>query len=469
MIPERHFMMSLIQNYLDKKKNKVTILTCGGTKGFSCSLNVLGNRQLCKACISIRNNSISKLKGSFKVIEIKKNFFFPLKYNKKKITELKINNINFGLGVYASYTNTSRDTYIEGEKSKKIIQNLLNTSYSFYKFFQKFSKLEKIDEFIQFNSRMSEKRAIFDYACKKKINISNYEKLSIERFYNFKDHLSQDRKFIKKQVLKFQNKNDKNFEKEKKFFSDKFYSKKDPINSKVYTSNQNVNELPKEWSLKNKNIVFFTCSDDEHLSFGKEYTPLFAVNQKHLLEKTCEIFHENSNYILWIRIHPSLRNSNWFDRDFYKCLEKNYNNVVILYPEETISSYAIMLKAYNVICFWSLLLVESAYWRKTKTISLTKNDMTELGIAIVPETMDQYKKLIFNKFKEKKEIQIKALNYIKFYINAGSKIKYFKGTIQTGYTFKKFNLKPNYFEKINYIMGKIEEKIKINFFNKKKK
>ena len=33
MIPERHFMISLIQNYLDKK-NKVTILTCGGTKGF---------------------------------------------------------------------------------------------------------------------------------------------------------------------------------------------------------------------------------------------------------------------------------------------------------------------------------------------------------------------------------------------------------------------------------------------------
>ena len=83
MIPERHFMISLIQNYLDKK-NKVTILTCGGTKGFSCSLNVLGNRQLCKSCISIRNNSISKLKGSFKVIEIKEKKPFPLKYKKNK-------------------------------------------------------------------------------------------------------------------------------------------------------------------------------------------------------------------------------------------------------------------------------------------------------------------------------------------------------------------------------------------------
>ena len=47
-------------------------------------------------------------------------------------------------------------------------------------------------------------------------------------------------------------------------------------------------------------------------------------------------------------------------------------------------------------------LVESAYWKKRKAISLTKNDMTELGIAIVPETMDQYKRLIFNRFKEKK-------------------------------------------------------------------
>ena len=61
-----------------------------------------------------------------------------------------------------------------------------------------------------------------------------------------------------------------------------------------------------------------------------------------------------------------------------------------------------MLKAYNVICFWSMLLVESAYWKKRKSISLNKNDMTELGIAIDPETMDQYKRLIFNRFKEKR-------------------------------------------------------------------
>ena len=39
MIPEIHVMTSLIQNYLDVKKHNVSILTCGGEKNFSCSLN----------------------------------------------------------------------------------------------------------------------------------------------------------------------------------------------------------------------------------------------------------------------------------------------------------------------------------------------------------------------------------------------------------------------------------------------
>ena len=35
---------------------------------------------------------------------------------------------------------------------------------------------------------------------------------------------------------------------------------------------------------RKKNIVFFTVSDDEHLSFGKEMNPNFTVNQNNYLK-----------------------------------------------------------------------------------------------------------------------------------------------------------------------------------------
>ena len=48
MIPETHLMMSLVQNHLDKKNNKVTILTCGAGKGFTCSTNIYGIHKFAK-------------------------------------------------------------------------------------------------------------------------------------------------------------------------------------------------------------------------------------------------------------------------------------------------------------------------------------------------------------------------------------------------------------------------------------
>ena len=221
---------------------------------------------------------------------------------------------------------------------------------------------------------MSEKRPLFRFAIKKNINVSNYEKLTVGKFFNFKDHFSEDRKFRKSQILKFLKSNNKNFEKEKKYFAEKFYSKKDPINFEIYAKHQKPNKLPKKWSSKEKNIVFFTSSDDEHLSFGKDMNPTF-YEQREILKETSLIINKKKNFKLWIRVHPGWRNEKWFDRKFYQVLEKKYKNVNVIYPEDNTSSYAMLKNSFNVICFWSSLLVEATYWREKKSISLTRNDI----------------------------------------------------------------------------------------------
>ena len=123
MIPEIHVMTSLIQNYLDVKKHNVSILTWW-RKNFSCSLNVYGINEICKACISRRNLALSKFNGTFKVTEIKK-YKFPNKIKLKNISDLEYENIDFGLGLYSSYTNSTRDSFLNGKKSIKTIRRLL--------------------------------------------------------------------------------------------------------------------------------------------------------------------------------------------------------------------------------------------------------------------------------------------------------------------------------------------------------
>lgn len=465
MIPEIHVMMSLIQNYINDKKNKVSIISCGGLKDYSCSLNIYGIKEICKVCISRRNNALSKLTGNFNIHEIGENRNFPKKYNYKTILDLKYKKIDFGLGVYSSYTNTTRDSYLKGKQAKTTIKNLLNTSYSIYFFFKKFLKKNNIDELIVYNSRMSEKRPLFRLANQKNIKVSNYEKLSVEKFYNFSKYFSQDRNFLKREIVKFLKKDNGYYVKEKKFFKDKFNSKKDPINFEVYSKYQKKNLLPKGWAKHNNNIVFYTASDDEHLSFGREYNPPFARDQKDLIYQTCLILANKKNFVFWIRCHPRWRRSKWFDRKFFNEIQKKFNNVNVIYPEDNISSYAMLKDAYNVICLWSFLLVESTYWRKKPSISLTKNDFSECGVSVVPKNIKEYSNLILRNFETRKKNQIKALRYAKFFLNAGSKIKFFSGSIETGYTFKNYNLSLSAFEKIIFIIGKIKEKINNYVYN----
>ncbi len=466
MIPETHLMMSLVQNHLDKKNNKVTILTCGAGKGFTCSTNIYSIPQICKACISRRKISLSKLKGNFEVLEIKKKFKFPRKFKKRNIINLNYKNIDFGLGVYSSYTNTSRDTDLQGLKSNEVIKNLLDTSFSFYKYFDQHFSMNNYKNIITFNSRMSEKRPLLKYAKNNNLKISNFEKLTVERFFDFKDNLSQDRLFLKKAINNFLKKNKKKiFNRENSFFKKKLYGIEDPLNPSVYSKEQIKDKLPKYWTSKKKNIVFFTASDDEHLAFGKDFNPPFSKNQKMLIEKTCQIIQNKKDYFFWIRVHPNLKNVKWFEREFYKKLELKYKNVKVVYPDENISSYAMLRSAYNIICLWSLLLVEATYWRMKKSISLTKNDFSEVGVSITPKNFLEYKNLIFQDFHESKKNRLLALKWVQFFLNAGSKIKYFSGTYETGYKFRNHNLKLDLISKINYIIGKFREKIINIYFN----
>ena len=71
---------------------------------------------------------------------------------------------------------------------------------------------------------------------------------------------------------------------------------------------------------------------------------------------------------------------------------------------------------------------------------------------------------MFNKPKKDKKVKKKTLEGAYFFLNGGSKIKYFKGSFEKGYTFRGIKFKLNFLSFYYLIIGKIKEKI-INSLN----
>jgi len=166
----------------------------------------------------------------------------------------------------------------------------------------------------------------------------------------------------------------------------------------------------------------------------------------------------NKNYHLWVRMHPRLGGVPWSESSFYKSLENKYNNVSIILPESKVSTYALMYNSEKVICYWSLLIPETAYWRLFKPISFVRSDFTELKISIIPKNINHLKKIIFSKNKIIHNLRIKSLRWAKFYLTAGKEIPYLSRYSEKGFKFKKKKIELNFFYYLIYIISKFIEK-----------
>ena len=120
--------------------------------------------------------------------------------------------------------------------------------------------------------------------------------------------------------------------------------------------------MPSRFNSKVKNISFFTVSDDEHQSFGKDFNPPFLTNQK-IIEKICKMIEKKIIITYGLECIQD-----WAEylgqKKFYNSLQIKYKNVSVILPESKVSSYALMYNSQKVICYWSLLIPETAFWRK---------------------------------------------------------------------------------------------------------
>jgi hypothetical protein len=470
--PELEILLSKAQNLIDIKNN-VTIVTCSGGKNYYCSKNIYSIKSICRSCKILRNKGISKLNGTFKLLTTptitqiaKKN----KNLNYKNLIKKKYCNFDIGYGVYASYVAITRDMELQSSNAYSVCSKLLNTSEILADYFKNLLDTEKFNYVVLYNGRMNQYRPLFRMAQNKKINISNMEfRSGNQQTYDYKNFFSMDLKFLSKKINYFWNKNNKYINKKKlsKFYIDKYRGFVIGM-ANPFIANQNKDLLPKNWNKNKINIVYYTASNDELISYGKEYNLGFYRDQNDILCKLAKSLQKKmfKKYNLWIRMHPNLKGLQWdFVKD-QKKLGKLFKNVFTIPPESKISSYKLMKKSDIVMATSSSsTIAEANFWNKP-TITIGPNIWNRTGVSITPNSHAQLEKMI-ERILYRKINPKNSLKFAAFCLYGGYKLKYLKRDKNYNYYFNNYCLKLNKIQKLSYYSAKIIERLITKIFSKK--
>ena len=408
--PELEILLSKSQEIINSNK-KLNIIICSGAKNYACSFNIYSQKTICIACKNRLSNGLKKLEGNYNLSEtpkiIKELIFFNEKFynkikDKKKLLNIYYKQIDVGLASYSSYLGISRDLNLEGFFAHKSLKKILKCTIVLSNFFLNYLKKNNIKEIFIFNGRQNQNRPLFRIAKILKIKVTILEHSTVFRnsqgVRNYADHLPFDYNFftskIKNHVSKFTSKR-------KKKYSDNYFEFKQRglvVNDKVsYVKKQKKDFLPTQWSLKKKNIVFFTSADDEYEVLGNQYKNLIYKNQTEAILKIVKSFiiKSKNDCHLWIRMHPNLSNVKWSYSSNILKLEKLHSNIHIIKPWSKVSSYKIINLCNKFLTFNSSAALEAVYMNKP-SILLAKTYFDKLKCFYIPKNHKETVDLIFD-------------------------------------------------------------------------
>ena len=313
-----------------------------------------------------------------------------------------------------------------------------------------------------YNGRNNNYRPFIRVAEKKKVRIHNLEfNGNRNQIFDFENKLPYDIKYIAKRANDFW----KNTKNKKIHLINKFCKiwmrDQNLVHSHFFKINQKSKLLPKNWSDKKKNIVFFCNSDDESLTGGKEYFFKISQSQYEIIKIVYNIIKTKDNFKnidFWVRMHPRMRGFGWPFLTKVLNLEKELNNLNLIKAQSPISSYEMLKKSDLIMSPNSTLTIEAEYFSKT-VINFQEQPFTKLGGGYVPQTKMELNNLIFKK-NLKPASKIAAKKYLLFYLDGGKKDKRISGGFynnRMNYSYQNKKIKKSYFGAFFYIIGKVLE------------
>ena len=370
--PHMGVLINSIKNSLHRGDD-VVFAYCDGIMT-SCFKNPSANPACCQLCKFAYKNVIRKQLSGVALYPIRSvkgnNTLVDFEY--KSISELKqitYRGVNIGLSVLSLYFTLTRniDFPITSQHKKYFDYILKECRILTDKAFELIEEL-KPDCIAIYNGRYYENRVFYDIA---NLLGLKFESNEVVGGYNepvrpviFNGCLPHDVHFFSRKAKEVWRLNTLP-EESKREMASAFFEKRRrgvAICDKAYVKEQNEGELPKIVANK-KNIVIFNSSSDEIAAIGGEWDSKSLFNTQYAAISYI-LDHISSDFHVYLRIHPNLKGvDQTHHTDLYKLGEK-YNNITIIAPEETISSYALLDIADKVVVFGSTMGVEACYWRK---------------------------------------------------------------------------------------------------------
>ncbi len=370
--PHIGVLINSIKNSL-KNGDNVVFAYCDGIMT-SCFKNISANSANCKLCNFTYQNVIKLQLPKVRFYPIKKvqNYKFPITFNYQTIDDIKqiqYRGVYIGLSVLSLYFTLTRNIEFEITNRHKVYFDYIFKECCMLTD-QAIDIIDNIkpDCIAIYNGRYYENRMFYDIAMLKGLKFESNEVVGgfNEPLYPviFNDCLPHDVHFFAKKAKDVWNQNPLD-EQTKISSASSFFEKKRKglvVCDKAYVKDQKADKLP-ELHKGKKSIVVFNSSSDEIAAIGGEWdsTSLFS-SQYEAISFILEHISEDSH--IYLRIHPNLRGINHsYHTDLYK-LEGKYNNITIIAPEDTVSSYALLDIADKVVTFGSTMGVEACYWGK---------------------------------------------------------------------------------------------------------
>ena len=246
-----------------------------------------------------------------------------------------------------------------------------------------------------YNGRFLHERASWEACKSKKIEVKIFENIR-NRYYLSEDGFHNRKLNQKKIILNWKNSKtnySRKLDLAKNYFAS-FETKSNP-----FFTVQN-NEFPGDMNKGDRYIVYFSNSDKEAFGFWETWNEPFG-NQLVAVRKLVDVL-KPIKYKLIIRLHPNLIN----DKKKYLLSWLNFSdtsNVLVVKPDDKVSSYALLRNAIGVVTYGSTLGIEAA-WNLIPSAVLADCKYDELGIADKLHNSKEIKQWVFslNKFSKLK-------------------------------------------------------------------
>lgn len=412
--------------------NQVFFLLCNSYLGY-CGCNTNGNTFKCFRCVRYTKRLLKKCSQNIHVIELDQKIMDDIRIEVDKvkyvyhsiddIKSLEYKGAKVGYGCLSAYITATRNiNFLIDDVFRDYFDKLLKTGCYFAEFQLRMIDDIQPDRIQLFNGRFFETRAAVDFALQRHILLKCCEQQRIltNTFHKifFHNAMPHDISANTKIINQTWEKENMSLEEKERYGQWFFESKQNHTycGDIDYTILQENEKLPDNWDYSKKNYVIFNSSEDENICISEEYDKgkVFKT-QYEGISYIADLLKDRNDIIIYLRIHPNLRNVKYKYHTDLLGLGGKYHNLFVIPADSDVSTYALMHKANKVITFGSTAGIEASYMGKP-VIALSRNSHSGLDMCYEAVHVEEARQLLLSDDLKPKP-QLESIKYGFFQMN----------------------------------------------------